>query len=128
MPPEVFERLHGVLHDPGAPWFSEAAEAEVAPEVDAVVVDGVAIARGSRVRLRPRRRADAQDMFLAGQAAVVRRVDVDVEGDTHVAVLLEADPAFELGDWHGRFLYFDPTEIEPYADADADHDADAVRS
>jgi hypothetical protein len=102
-----------------APWFNERAEASVAPETDVVMIQGVPVSKGSRVRLRPSRRADAHDMFLAGQAAVVRRIDLDVDGETHVAVLLEDDPASDLHDWHGRYYYFGPEEIEPLTAADA---------
>jgi hypothetical protein len=129
MPPEVFERLHGALRGyvPGfddadiptyggsAEWFDEAADASVAPETDSVVIDGVAVAKGTRVRLRPRRRADAHDMFLADRTAVVARVDLDVDGVTHVAVLLEDDPASDLHDWYGRYYYFGSEELEPLA-------------
>jgi hydrogenase maturation protease len=66
------------------------------PELDSVLVDGVAVAKGSRVLLRPSRRADAQDLFLAGLTAVVSRVYFDLDGGTHVAVVLEDDPAFDL--------------------------------
>jgi hypothetical protein len=101
-----------------APWFNEQAEARVAPETDVVMIRGMPVSKGSRVRLRPSRRADAHDMFLAGQTAVVRRIDLDVDGETHVAVLLEDDPASDLHDWHGRYYYFGPEEIEPLTSAD----------
>jgi hypothetical protein len=149
MPPEVFERLHGALRsfDPPArewvepdfpsisssfgqdgeltgfretaPWFNEQAEASVAPETDVVMINGIPVSKNSRVRLRPCRRADAHDMFLAGQTAIVRRIDLDVDGETHVAVLLEGDPAADLHDWHGRYYYFGVEEIEPLSSADA---------
>jgi predicted amidohydrolase len=102
-----------------APWFNEAAEASVAPETDVVMISGIPVSKNSRVRLRPNRRADAHDMFLAGQIAIVRRIDLDVDGETHVAVLLEDDPAADLHDWHGRYYYFGVEEIEPLTSADA---------
>jgi len=73
----------------------------------------VAVRRGSLVRLRPTRRADAQDLFYAGQEARVTAVLGDVDGDTHVAVVLVDDPAAELHEWYGRYLYFAPEELEP---------------
>ena len=79
-----------------------------------MIVDGVAIARGSRVRMRPgARRADAQDLFLAGREAQVEAVLYDVDGQVHVAVCPIGDPVAELNRAHGRFLYFAPDEIEP---------------
>ena len=40
---------------------------------------------------------------------------VDVDGQTHVAVILLDDPAADLHDWYGRYLYFAPDELEPLA-------------
>jgi hypothetical protein len=95
------------------PWWDEGQDARAAPTTDSVVVKGVPIAKGSRVLLRPSRRADAQDLFLAGMTALVQRVYYDVDGDTHVAVVLEDDPGRDLYDTTGRFYYFGPEEIEP---------------
>ncbi|MEO8328531.1 MAG: hypothetical protein ABI586_00875 [Candidatus Nanopelagicales bacterium] len=118
MPPEVLERLHGEVRSVGedpaqVPWWDPEADASVAPLTDAVQIGSVMVAKGSRVRLRPQRRADAQDLFLADRTAVVARVDSDVDGQTHVAVLLEDDPASDLHEWYGRYYYFGPEEIEP---------------
>jgi len=96
------------------PWWDPGADATVSPETDGVVVAGVTVAKGSRVRLRPgQRRADAQDMFLAGRLATVEAVFLDVDGNRHLAVILDEDPAADLQRWHGRFLYFAPDEVEP---------------
>ena len=77
------------------------------------------MAKGSKVRLRPGRaagrRTDAQDLFLAGRTATVEGVFFDVDGEQHVAVMLDDDPAAELHQGHGRFLYFHPDEVEPFA-------------
>ncbi|MBX9641934.1 MAG: hypothetical protein K2X97_20085 [Mycobacteriaceae bacterium] len=121
-------RLHGVLRDPhraaglvpeipeGVDWWDPLADNAVRPEVDAVLVHGVRVARGSRVVLRPRRNADAQDIFVAGKTARVTSVHEDVEGNRHVAVVVEDDPAADLHDWYGRYLYFSPDEIAPLTD------------
>ena len=37
----------------------------------------------------------------------------DVDGETHVAVVLVDDPAADLHDWYGRYFYFAPDELEP---------------
>lgn len=100
----------------GAPWWDPIQDASVSPGTDAVLVAGVRVARGSRVRLHPGRRSDAQDLFLAGMMATVRAVLADVDGGTHVGVLLDDDPASELHDEAGRFFYFSPDEIEPLLD------------
>ncbi|RSM41855.1 hypothetical protein DMA12_23180 [Amycolatopsis balhimycina DSM 5908] len=101
MPPELLERLHGAIRS-------------VQPVEPSVIVAGVRVAEGSRVRLRPNLRgADAQDMFLTGKTATVRAVLSDVDGATHVAVTLDDDPGADLQHAHGRYRYFSPDEIEP---------------
>ena len=96
------------------PWWDPGADRTVSPETDGVVVAGINVAKGSRVRLRPgQRRADAQDMFLAGREATVEAVFLDVDGNRHLAVTLDEDPAADLQRWHGRYLYFSPDEVEP---------------
>ena len=113
-------RLHGARRDHAIPSYGDEVprwdadqDARAAPDRDAVVVAGVPIAKGSRVLLRPSRRADAQDLFLAGMNAVVARVYSDVDGAIHVAVVLEDDPAADLYETTGRFYYFGPEELEP---------------
>ena len=60
----------------------------------------------------PGRNADAQDLFWAGRSAVVTEVRHDVDGHTHVAVLADDDPGADVRAWQGRYLYFDPAELE----------------
>ena len=98
------------------PWWDPAVDERVQPEVDAVVINGVSVSKGSTVRVHPSRRADAQDLFFADQVARVTAVISDVDGQTHVAVVLVDDPAAELHDWYGRYLYFAPEELEPLLD------------
>jgi hypothetical protein len=121
------ERLHGTIRamsgpglpavaagTPDVPWWDPGADASVSPATDAVVVAGQRVARGSRVTLRPgSRRADAQDMFLAGREALVEAVLLDVDDTVYLAVTLAGDPAADLQSAHGRFRYFAPDEVEP---------------
>jgi len=97
----------------GLPWWNPESDASVDPGVDTVMVAGQAVGRGSLVRLQPNRRADAQDLFFSGQIARVAGVHSDVDGATHVGVVLIDDPAADLHEWYGRFLYFGPDEIQP---------------
>jgi hypothetical protein len=119
MPPEILERLHGAIRGlktaeaPPAPWWDPGADASVSPETDSVEIGGVAVAKGARVRLRPRRGGDAQDMFIDGKVGLVQAVFVDVENGRYVAVTVEGDPGAELQLMQGRFYYFYPEEIEP---------------
>jgi hypothetical protein len=134
MTPQEMQGLHGVLRDPhadtstltGDDWWAAEAAADVTPGTDSVVVAGVPIARGSLVRLHPSRRADAQDLFFADREARVSGVHVDLDGETHVAVTLLDDPAADLHDWYGRYLYFAPDELEPLGAADPDREEETT--
>jgi hypothetical protein len=103
-----------VFHTPDVPWWDPGSDTSVSPETDQVVIEGVAVARGSKVRMRPgARRSDAQDLFLVGREAQVEAVLHDVDGQVHVAVTPVADPMADLQRAQGRFLYFAPDELEP---------------
>jgi hypothetical protein len=143
LPPEMLERMHGAIRylspgpgkaaaepptftEPGEvspaaqPWWDPGADTSVSPQTDHVLVSGIRVARGSRVLMRPgARRADAQDIFLAGREALVEAVLHDVDGQVHVAVSPVSDPLADLQRNHGRFLYFAPDEIEPVLAAGA---------
>lgn len=131
MSPEAMLNLHGVLRNPhaaadapdlipaipdGVDWWDPLADNAVQPDIDAVLVNGVRVSRGSRVRLHPSRRADAQDLFFADKIAKVTSVHETVDGDQHVGVVLEDDPAADLHEWYGRYLYFAPDEVEPLSE------------
>lgn len=134
MPPELMSRLHGAVRSlrpvvqreaddeqdadsafaTSAPWWDPGADASVSPATDTVVVDGVELAAGSRVRLHPRRHGtDVHDMFLENRIARVNGVFLDVDGSRHLAVTIDDDPGAELNEWYGRFRYFAPEEVEP---------------
>ena len=82
-----------VGYDPQTPWWDPEADTSVSPETDSVLIGGQQVARGSLVRLQPGvRRADAQDMFLAGRIAEVQAVLTDVEDRPYLAVSLADRP------------------------------------
>jgi hypothetical protein len=114
-PGETTDPSEYTVQQPSAPWWDPGADSSVSPETDHVMVSGVRVAKGIRVTMRPgSRRADAQDLFLAGREAVVEAVLFDVDGQVHLAVTPDADPVLaDLQRSHGRFLYFSPDEIEP---------------
>ncbi len=124
--PEAIGRLHGRMRplEPEWPtltsrgsdtpaWWDPASDESVDPWTDSVRVDGVELAQGSTVRLRPSGQADAQDMFLDGRCGTVAGVFADVDGGVHLAVTLDDDPAASELVWQGRYLYFRPDEVEP---------------
>jgi hypothetical protein len=110
--PAELQQLHGTRLD-DSPWWDPATDE---PGPDSVLIAGVRVGKGSLVRVHPNRRADAQDLFFAGQVARVTAVVSDVDGGTHVALVLVDDPAADLHDWYGRYLYFAPDELEPLAE------------
>jgi hypothetical protein len=109
MSPTDLATLHGTMRS--ADFFNPPGSP--APEHAAVVVNGIRVERGTRVRLHPNRRADAMDMFLHDQVATVAGIYRDVDDRVYVAVTVDADPAASLHESFGRFFYFDPTEVEP---------------
>ncbi|MFJ6215398.1 hydrogenase maturation protease [Streptomyces sp. NPDC092296] len=90
------------------------------PADRAVTVDGVPVRRGSRVRLRPHHRSDIFDLALTGRTAEVATVEEDLEGRTHVAVLLDGDPGRDLGSGTqiAHRFFFAPDELEPLGSPD----------
>jgi hypothetical protein len=124
LPAAVRERLHGTVRELRPVDLEPAPAAGVTPEVGdllgvgeeplrSVQIGGETISVGTRVRLRPRRRADAHDLFNAGRIARVERIVRTEEGETYLAVTLEDDPAADLHRWYGRFQYFGSDEVEP---------------
>jgi hypothetical protein len=121
MPPELWDRLHGAVRslrpvapeDAQLPWWEPAVDASFDPWSDTVWVGTTEVTKGTRVRLQPNRRADVQDIFIAGRTATVEGVFHDVDDEVHVAVVLDDDQAADLHQWHGRYLYFHTDEVEP---------------
>lgn len=138
MPPEMWARLHGAVRELGPardlgevpsfatptdaapavaeeaakPWWDPATDAEFDPWTDSVRIGEVDVAQGTKVILRPNRRSDSHDFFLAGMAATVAGVFHDVDGTLQVGVTVDDDPATEELAWQGRYLFFFPDEIE----------------
>jgi hypothetical protein len=103
LPDEVLARLHGAVR----------SLRPVRSQPEPLVVGGVRLGAGSRVRLRPRRHGtDAQDLFLAGRTATVDEVLDDVDGSRFVAVTLDDDPGADLLRDYGRHYQFTADEIE----------------
>jgi hydrogenase maturation protease len=75
---------------------------------DSVVVAGVELRRGSRVRLRPRAGADIFDLALAGRVGSVYAIEEDTEGQVQLAVVVDAAQP-------DRRFFFAPEEVEPVA-------------
>lgn len=91
------------------------------PGPDVVVVGGVELRRGSRVRLRPRAGGDVFDVVLAGRLAVVEAIEQDTDGNVQLAIIVEDDPGRDLGARRrpGHRFFFAPEEVEPLGDVAA---------
>ncbi len=109
MAPETLAALHGTMRS--ADFFNPPDT--LPPDEAFVMVSGERVTRGSRVVLRPNRRADAMDIFLRDQPATVAGVYRDVDDRVFVAVTVDVDPAAAMHESFGRFFYFDPDEVEP---------------
>ncbi|HET7814254.1 MAG TPA: hypothetical protein VFL13_07755 [Candidatus Baltobacteraceae bacterium] len=83
------------------------------PRVRALVDRAEASVLGERVRIHPKRSADAFDMFADGKTARVKGVHEDVDGRTYVAVVFDDDPASDLHEWYGRSFFYELDEVEP---------------
>lgn len=85
------------------------------PAPDAVTVDGVDLRRRSRVRLRPKGRADVFDVALDGRVGIVEELVESMEGVVQLAVTVEDDPGRDLGQDRqiGHRFFFSPDEVEP---------------
>ena len=84
------------------------------PPVDHLLVNGVELRVGNRVRLRPRPGGDILDMALAGKVGVIESIEQNYEGEFHLAVVLEDDPGRDLGMMRqpGHRFFFNPEEVE----------------
>jgi hypothetical protein len=84
-------------------------------KLDAVRIQGTEVKEGDMVRLRPRRSADILDLALKGKLAIVEAVEQDMEGQVHLAVVIEDDPGRDLGMLRqpGHRFFFGPEEVEP---------------
>jgi hydrogenase maturation protease len=83
--------------------------------VDHVMISGVEVKTGDRVRLLPRKGGDILDIALQGQIATIESIEQDYEGNSHLCVVLEEDPGRDLGLLRqpGHRFFFGPSEVEP---------------
>jgi hypothetical protein len=101
--------LHGAIRS-----FEELLNASVSGDgPEFVEIEGMRVTSGSRVCLRPQKRADSMDMFLCGRIATVSAVHRDLENRVYLAVTIDGDPAADLHEAYGRFFYFFADEVQP---------------
>ena len=85
------------------------------PAPPSIVVGGVEVKCGSRVRLWPRAGRDIFDIALSGKTAMVEKIEQDLEDRILLAVSVEDDPGREMVDLPvlGHRFFFSPDEVEP---------------
>jgi hypothetical protein len=104
---------------------------EEKPALTSVMVAGVELRLGDRVRLCPHKKADIMDLALKGQIAVIEAIEQDFEDRVQLAVILDNDPGREFGEMRqpGHRFFFDLDEVEPFAPSiSASDDVDRGRA
>jgi hypothetical protein len=114
LPEDALLKMHGIMRKGETPIeFDDFFGAST--RLESVMVAGVQLKAGGRVRIRPKARADAMDFALAGQIAIIEAVEQDLEKRVHLAVVLENDPGKDLGMMRqpGHRFFYGVDEIEP---------------
>ena len=112
LPQEHLLKMHGALRDLrplDEDFFNPRSR------IESVDVAGVPLHAGSRVRIRPRGRADVMDLALAGKTAVIEAIECDAEDQIQLALVLEDDPGKDLGMMRqpGHRFFYGVDEVEP---------------
>jgi hydrogenase maturation protease len=83
--------------------------------LDHLMISGVEVRTGDRVRLFPHKGGDILDIALHGQIATIESIEQDYEGKAHVCVVLDDDPGRDMGLLRqpGHRFFFDSSEVEP---------------
>jgi hydrogenase maturation protease len=89
--------------------------------VKSLEIQGVPVACGDFVRLRPIAGGDIFDLALRGKTAVVESIQQDYEGHLHVCVVVDEDPGRDIGLMRqpAHRFFFNPSELEPIAKEEA---------
>jgi hypothetical protein len=83
--------------------------------VEAVIVKGVELRAGDRVKIQPKHSEVLSEDALTGKIGVIQAFEQDAENRVHVALVLEGEPA-ETGSpslHSGERFLFTLDEIEP---------------
>jgi hypothetical protein len=112
LPAQQLLKMHGALRSVrpvDEDFFNPGAR------IDSVAVAGAVLHSGSRVRIRPRGRADVMDLALAGKTAVVEAIECDAEDRIQLALVLDDDPGKDLGLMRqpGHRFFYGVDEVEP---------------
>jgi hypothetical protein len=116
-------KLHGTMREVRTDQEMKAAEEFFNPaaRLANVFAQGRQLRAGDSVRIRPKNRADAIDMMLAGKTAVIEAIEQDAEGRIHLGLVVDDDPGKDLGMARqpGHRFFYGLDEIEPLKEASA---------
>lgn len=112
MTAEEKREMHGAMRGTRA---LDEAFFNPAIRLQAVSINGISLREGDLVRVRPKSKADALGVALAGKIAVIESIEQDAENKTHLALVLENDPGRELGlvRQPGHRFFYGTDEVEP---------------
>jgi hypothetical protein len=82
-------------------------------KVESVLVNGIELRKGDRVRIRPRALADALDIALAGRTALIESIESDVDNKIQLALVVEDDPGLGPDRTPGHRFFYAADEVEP---------------
>jgi hydrogenase maturation protease len=110
-----FFKMHGVMR--GLKAMEDFFNPPQA--VKSISVQGRELKAGSRVRIHPKKRADAFDMIIAGKIGIIEAIEQDAEDSIHLALVLEDDPGKDLGmaRQSGHRFFYGLDEVEPLTEA-----------
>jgi hydrogenase maturation protease len=110
-------KLHGTMREVKPPEDFFQATTPLAN----VMAQGRELRAGDIVKIRPKNRADAIDMMLAGKTAMIEAIEQDAEGRIHLGLVVEDDPGKDLGlaRQPGHRFFYGLDEIEPLREASA---------
>jgi hypothetical protein len=112
LPSDDLLKMHGMMRR--AESLDGEAFFNPATRLQTVLIDGIPHKQGDLVRVRPKKRADAIDMALAGKIAMIESIEQDAEDNTHLALVMEDDPGRDLGLLRqpGHRFFYGTDEVE----------------
>ena len=81
--------------------------------VAAVILEGVELRAGDRVKIKPKHEEVFSDVALSDKIGVIEAFEQDAENRVHVALVLEGQPAEAARQHSGDRFLFTLDEIEP---------------
>jgi hypothetical protein len=83
--------------------------------LESILISGVVLRPGDKVRLCPQKTADIMDLILKDKVAIIEAIECDFDNKIHLAVVMEDDPGRDLGMLRqpGHRFFFSTEDVEP---------------